>query len=230
MRANSTRQIEDSSDFTINPTKENFTGKMPLVLPNDVFAEKLKYTTDFWDLNYKAPFEDNLPLNERRLPKVNDKYPYLTVSDFLEPVLIRTILPVDSKFFFDGNLDKKENGFLLPIKPAFFDYFNAQDLSAAHHDGSNYFELKVLTNNSIEAILKAPIKNNKYITFRRVYNNPVNTNTLPQVNTKNNTGAIVENLFTVGLYPFVKFSNNILPDYRVALYEADYLPISQHNL
>ena len=229
MRANSTRQIEDSSDFTINPTKENFTGKMPLVLPNDVFAEKLKYTTDFWDLNYKAPFEDNLPLNERRLPKVNDKYPYLTVSDFLEPVLIRTILPVDSKFFFDGNLDKKENGFLLPIKPAFFDYFNAQDLSAAHHDGSNYFELKVLTNNSIEAILKVPIKNNKYITFRRVYNNPVNTNTLPQVNTKNNTGAIVENLFTVGLYPFVKFSNNILPDYRVALYEADYLPISQQN-
>ncbi len=229
MKANSTELIEETSDFCIAPTVNNYSGLKPLVLPNDIFSEKLTYTTDVWDLNYKAPYYDGNQLNDRRLPNVNDKYPYLTISDFLEPVLIRTILPINNNFFFDGNIDKPENGYLLPIKPLFFDYFKVDDLSRNHRDGSKFLELKLLSNKSIECTLRIPIKNDKYIIFKRTYNNPVNLNSIPSYNELNNTGIIIENLFTVGLFPFVKFPSNIKPDYRIALYEKDYLPIFEQN-
>ncbi len=229
MKANSTELIEETSDFCIAPTANNYAGLKPLVLPNDIFNESLTYTTGFWDLNYKAPYYDKNQIKERRLPIVNDKYPYVTISDFLEPVLIRTILPVNSSFFFDGNIDKPENGYLLPIKPMFFDYFNVDDLSKNHRDGSKFFELKLLSNRSIECIIRIPIKNEKYIIFKRTYNNPVNLNSIPTFNESNNTGIILENLFTVGLFPFVKYPENVQPDYRVALYEADYVSIFEQN-
>jgi hypothetical protein len=229
MKANSSDLIQETSDFCIEPTTDNFSGQKPLVLPNDIFAEKLIYTTDNWDLNYKAPFINNLPLNERRLPHTNEKYPYLTISDFLEPVLIRTILPINSKFFFDGNIDQSENGFLLPIKPLFFDYFNVDDLQGSHRDGAKFFELKVLANKSIECILRIPVRNNKYIVLKRTYNNPININSVPEFNEEKNKGAIIENLFTVGLFPFLKFSDNIFPDYRISIYDGDYLSINKQN-
>lgn len=229
MKANSTELIQETSDFCISPSINNFSGLKPLVLPNDIFSEKLTYTCDVWDLNYKAPFYDDNQLQNRRLPQVNDKYPYLTISDFLEPILIRTILPVNNNFFFDGNIDIPENGYLLPIKPLFFNYFSVDDLSKNHRDGSKYFELKLLSNKSIECILRIPIKNEKYIIFKRIYNNPVNLNSVPVFNETNNSGVILENLFTVGLFPFVKYPQNVQPDYRVALYEADYASIFEQN-
>jgi hypothetical protein len=229
MKANSTVLIEETSDFCIAPTANNYSGLKPLVLPNDIFSEKLTYTTDVWDLNYKSPYYDKNQINERRLPNVNDKYPYLTISDLLEPVLIRTILPINNNFFFDGNIDKPENGYLLPIKPLFFNFFTVDDLSKNHRDGSKFFELKLLSNKAIECILRIPIKNEKYIIFKRTYNNPVNLNSIPSFNELNNIGIILENLFTVGLFPFVKYPQNVQPDYRVALYEADYVSIFEQN-
>ena len=41
---------------------------------------------------------------KRWLPGVNLQYPYLTVSDFLEPYLIRLVYPINKEKFFDGNL------------------------------------------------------------------------------------------------------------------------------
>lgn len=229
MKADASALIEETSDFCISPTVSNFSGQKPLVLPNDIFSENLVYTTDVWDLNYKAPYHDSLPFSERRLPHTNDKYPYLTLSDLLEPIMVRTILPINSNFFFDGNIDKAENGFLLPIKPLFFDYFSVKDLMSTHGDNSKFFELKLLSNNSIECSLRIPIKNGRYILFKKIYNNPIDKNSAPNINDTNINGVIIENLFTVGLFPFIKFSENIHPDYRVALYEGDYLTLMKEN-
>ena len=229
MKADASALIEETSDFCISPTASHFKGQKPLVLPNEIFSENLVYTTDVWDLNYKAPYHDSLPFSERRLPHTNDKYPYLTISDLLEPIMVRTILPINNNFFFDGNIDKAENGFLLPIKPLFFDYFSVKDLMGTHGDNSKFFELKLLSNNSIECSLRIPIKNGRYILFKKIYNNPVDKNSAPNINDTNINGVIIENLFTVGLFPFIKFSENIQPDYRVAIYEGDYLTLMKEN-
>lgn len=229
---NSPLNIENTSDFVINCSK-TITKLKPLVLPNDVYNEGLTYTTDKWNRNQKAPFFDSKKMSDRRLPFVNDLYPYITICDLLEPVIIRTLLPINSDFFFDGNHQKPSNnsnkGFLLPIKPVYFDYFKLEDLKNKTIDGKPYFELKSLSNESVEATLRIPIKNNKYITFKRVYNNPVNNSILVSADEQNNIGAIIENVFTVALFPFVKYPHNIKADYRIALYEADYLAITSQN-
>ena len=231
-KKNSPIDIQIKSDFVIESSKQQ-TKLKPLVLPNDIFNEALFYTTDKWDFHQKAPFFDSKKINDRKLPYVNDHYPYLTICDFLEPVILRTLLPVNSEFFFDGNHQKptknSNKGFLLPIKPTYFDYFNLEDLKKKTIDGNPYFELKSLSNESVEAILRIPIKHNKYITFKRIYNNPVNNNLLLESDEENNFGVIVENVFTVALFPFFKYPNNIKADYRISIYEGDYLPITEQN-
>lgn len=229
---NSPLDIEKTSEFVINCSK-TITDLKPLVLPNDVFNDGLIYTSAKWDYKQKAPFFDGEKMSDRRLPYVNDHYPYLTISDLLEPVIIRTLLPINSEFFFDGNHQKPSNnsnkGFLLPIKPIYFDYFNLEDLKNKTIDGKPYFELKSLSNESVEATLRIPIKNNRYITFKRVYNNPVNNTVLVSADEHNNIGAIIENVFTIALFPFVKYPQNSKADYRIAIYEADYLPTTEQN-
>jgi hypothetical protein len=231
IKKSSPTDILTKSDFVIQSTRE--TECSPLVLPIDSFNEDLIYTTAKWNYNQKAPFYDKLELKDRKLPFVNDKYPYLTISDLLEPVIIRTLLPINTDFFFDGNHQKQTNnsnkGFLLPIKPALFDYFNLEDLKKKTNDGKPFFELKSLSNESIEAILRIPIKQNKYVTFKRIYNNPINNNVLLEPDEQNNIGAIIENVFTIALFPSVKYPNDVKADYRIAIYEADYLPITEQN-
>ncbi len=69
------------------------------------------------------------------MPGARIQYPYLTVSDFLEPYLIRLVYPINKDKFFDGNVNTEvgddSKGFLLPLKKRFFDYFTPNDLLAA---------------------------------------------------------------------------------------------------
>jgi hypothetical protein len=226
-KKNNPEDITSKSGFVIATTKE-INNLIPLVLPNDTFNEPIIYTSAIWDYNNKSPFWTEEKLENRILPYDGAKYPFLTISDFLEPVILRTLLPINKEFFFDGNSDAPK-GYLLPIKPVFFDYFSLEDLKKKMSDGLPLFELKSRNNNSIEAILRIPIKNNKYITFKRLYNNPVNNHIIPESDEKNNIGVIMENVFTVALYPFLKYPSNVKADYRVAVYEGDYLPITEQN-
>src|SRR5690606_2791123 len=121
----------ESSDFVINSTKCNNKLK-PLVLQNHL-AKKFKYANDVWDNKINVPYIDHESVLERRkLPGINIQYPYLTVSDFLEPYLIRLVYPIDYEKFFNGNLSVESGddskGYILPLKKTFFDYFDVVDL------------------------------------------------------------------------------------------------------
>ena len=201
--------IEKQSDFVIKPT--NFQGaQKPLVLPVDVFRLPFHYIQDKWNKETKVPFCEVTALSERVLPGDGIRYPYLTISDFLEDAIVKMPYPLNSNRYFDGNFNKSEEGcsYLLPIKRQYFDYFTNQDLQKTMPDGKPAFELQHLSE-SIKAILRIPIKKG-YITYERIYFE----NNEPDIEI--NRGAVTEMKFGLGLFSGVKSSHS---NYRVSLFD-----------
>ena len=215
------------SDFVLNSPQNLGVEQPVLVLPNDVITGSFKYVTAEWDTANKAPSFDQAAVSQRRLPFDGSPYPYLVISDFLEPVLIRTHLPIDDYYFKNGNRDSKE-GYLFPLKPLFFKYFPVDALKQSIN-GERIFEIKTLSNGHVEVFLRLPIQNNKHITFKRTYYNPVNQANKPDFNESQNKGAIMENKINVGITPFYTFPNTISPEYNIAFYDADTNPLLDGN-
>ncbi len=216
--------IKDS-DFVIKSERETNEDYPPLVLPNETFNGGLKYVTAPWESNSKAPHFDSLALDKRTLPADGNKYPYLTISDFMEPVLIRTEFPVDKSYFLDGaykSNNEEQKGYLLPLKPLFFKYFTVDSLKQTIN-GEKRFELKPISGGYVEAVLRIPIQQNQHITFRRTFSNPINQAHKPEFDEKANKGTIIENRINLGITPFYKFPDTIHQEYNVALYDADFI-------
>ena len=213
-----------SSDFIIQSSK--YKGDLkPLVLQNNL-TKSLRYANDYWDNTIKIPFKENEHLLEKRwLPGVRIQYPYLTVSDFLEPYLIRLVYPINKDKFFDGNvvteIGDDSKGFILPLKKQFFDYFNSDDLISSLPNKPK-IEMRQGTSGSVKIILRIPVsKQDEYISFERTYYQTPD-NQLGKPDEENNKGAIVEHQFGVTLFPFIKTSNpNIEAYYRVQLIDRD---------
>lgn len=213
-----------SSDFIIQSSK--YKGDLkPLVLQNNL-TKTLRYANDYWDNTIKIPFKENEHLLEKRwLPGVRIQYPYLTVSDFLEPYLIRLVYPINKDKFFDGNVVTEvgddSKGFILPLKKQFFDYFNSDDLISSLPNKPK-IEMLQGTSGSVKIILRIPVsKQDEYISFERTYYQTPD-NQLGKPDEENNKGAIVEHQFGVTLFPFIKTSNpNIEAYYRVQLIDRD---------
>ncbi len=226
-RVESTEDIETKSGFTIKSSK--YQGIKPLVLPVDTFSEPVVYTTANWDRNNKAPFTDPKPLEQRVLPFDLSSYPYLTISDFLEPYIIQTIYPIYSDKFFDGNLNANggdsKNGFLLPVKKDYFDYFDINDLLGIMPDGKKAIEINVAVTGGVNVTLRIPIKDNKYISYTRTYYPSVNDYTILTPNEESNKGTVIENQFGLTLFPFIKSQT----DYRIVLTDYDVKPHTKHN-
>jgi hypothetical protein len=209
-----------SSDFIIQSPK--YRGELkPLVLQNNL-NKPLLYANDKWDNSIKIPYTDNESvLERRRLPGVNIQYPYLTVSDFLEPYLIRLVYPINNDLFFDGNVNTEvgddSKGFILPLKKQFFDYFNSNDLVSSSENKPKV-EMVQGTAGSVKVILRIPIaKQGEYISFERLY-----YQSSDKPNEEQNKGVIVEHQFGVTLFPFIKTNNpNIEAYYRVQLVDRD---------
>jgi hypothetical protein len=217
--------IEENSDFVINSSKYH-EGHKPLVLQNS-FSQKLNYTDKSvqWNSATQVPyFDKETDLNKRILPGQLDKYPYLTVSDFLQPRIIRLVYPINKDKYWNGNIrfetGDKNKHFLLPIAPTFFDFFDTGDLQKQLPDGKPLFEMVVYAG-SVEAILRIPIKgNSNYITFKRTYENKgIASNGNPDL--LNNRGFIIENQFGLAIYPFVKTGNDEDSFYRVMFLDRD---------
>jgi len=224
-KAKGKQEAIKNSDFVINSEKEVVEEYPPLVLPNDVFNGRLTYVSAPWESTSKAPHFDKQELNQRTLPVDGNKYPYLTISDFMEPVIIRTEFPVDKTYFLDGGYKSSEDelkGFLLPLKPLYFKYFSVDSLKQTLN-GEKRFELRPLPNGYVEAILRIPIQKDHYITFRRNYSNPKNQAHKPEYDEKGNKGTIIENRINLGITPFYKFPATIHQEYNVALYDADFI-------
>ncbi len=227
------RNYIPASEFEINSEKHqsDFPGNnMPLVLPNYRLSGDLWYWDSKWQEEFVAPNYDPSPLDQRTLPFKNYvKHPYLTVSDFLEPYLIKLAYPINSSQFFNGNLsynanvpaetdadpqlaakeNSRDNQFLLPVSKTFFDYFDTDQLQGrskdgtpVFEDGQRVFEMHV-SRASVEVTLRIRIKSGSkpYITFKREYGYP-GTRTQPDETA--NKGIIVANVFGASIYPFYK--------------------------
>ncbi len=115
--------ITTSSDFTIRSTK--YQGDtMPLVLQNQL-NKPFHYVNDIWDSHVAVPYKVDVPLEDRKLPGQVISYPYLTVSDFLEPYLIRLVYPINQDKFFDGNVGraKEQKGVYFTPEKSFLQLF-----------------------------------------------------------------------------------------------------------
>jgi len=213
--------VSQNSDFRIK--SEKYSGEIkPLVLQND-FNKDWTYAKDKWH-KFKVPYNDSASLDRRRLPEINLPYPYLTVSDFLEPYLIRLVYPINKEKYFDGNFtiengDDGNKGFLLPLKPLFFEFFNASDLLGAT-PGSPKIKMTQSVSNSIKVSLLIPVsKNGEYIAFERIY---FQNESGMKPDEANNKGVIVEHQFGITIYPFIKTNiKDIKPDYRIQLVDRD---------
>jgi len=206
------------SDFMICATK-SIPDPKPLVLQNN-FNRDFKYINGNWDRNTQVPYLDPQPLDQRTLPNSQVRYPYLTVSDFLEPYLIRLVYPINRDKFFNGNL-KVEVGnnnkhYLLPLKKEFFNYFKSDDLVNGGNDLPK-IEMVQRAGGSVKVTLRIPVKrNNEYITFERIYYDG------RQPDEFRNEGAVIELQFGVTIFPFIKLNDPTLrPFYRVQLIDRN---------
>ena len=219
------------SDFEIDSPK--FKGfRKPLVLQNghkgkSPSGKPMKYYKGNYDEMVHVPFFDPRSIYERTLPDRTNKYPYLTVSDFLEPYLIRTVYPINKDKFFDGNFKKgsyrEDKGFILPVKKAFFEYFDISDLKKSIN-GKPIFQLDSLASGTTTATLRIPIVNGNYIEFKREYHKFDEEGSIKIPDLSYNEGVIVENQFGFGLFPGIKFEDDENPEYRIALIDRDISP------
>jgi hypothetical protein len=224
--------IEENSDFIIKSSKYTG-GHKPLVLQNS-FAQKLNYTDKSvqWNSTTVVPyFDKETDINNRTLPGQLDKYPYLTVSDFLQSHIIRLVYPINKDKYWNANIKFEVGGdknkhFLLPIAPKFFDFFDTTDLQRQMPDGKPMFEMTVYSD-SVRAILRIPIKgNSNYVTFDRTYDNKGKIGR--EANPIENKGIIIENQFGLTVYPFLKTGDNTNSFYRIMLVDRDITPETKH--
>lgn len=202
------------SDFEIDSPLVKM-GKLPLVLPAEAgnAYENCAYMSvyDMWGPKNYAPAKDNRPLDARILPGTNIKYPYLTVSDFFEDTIIKMPYKLNSKSFFDGNIetDSDKSSFLLPLTPTFFKYFTVDELRTM---------IKMRVSGPVVTItLNIPIKNHtkkshiSHVTYKKTYQ----TNE----NEVSNMGSTETAKFGLGVFPLVKSDDVNVADYRVALFD-----------
>jgi len=225
------------SDFEIATTKYKGLRK-PLALQHGhkgitMNAKPMRYFNAPYIQTTNVPYHDDRQISNRTLPGLsNVVYPYLTVSDFLEPYLIRTIYPINKEKFFDGNYKKgsykEDKGFILPLKKTFFEYFDISDLQK-NINGRPMFQFESLASGTTTATLRIPIVNGNYIEFKREYQKfeDDGSNKTPDLNL--NEGVIVENQFGLGLFPCIRFEADENPEYRIALIDRDISPMTLSN-
>lgn len=209
---------QGQSDFEIAPTLTiNNTAKIPLVLPvnNSNTYENLEYYSCRFGRNFNIPYFDNNSIENRNLPGINIPYPYLTISDFLEDKIIKLPSEVNNEDYFNGNFTSNngiKDGYLLPIKPLFFDYFSVNDIKGNSPSGKNTIDIKSVAS-GVEVTLRIPIKGGE-IEYKRIYTLDV------KADQANNQGAIVVapiKTFGVGIFPPIEFANPKDAHYRIAI-------------
>lgn len=217
-RADNLMNAIAKSDFVIAPTRQQPEGeKLPLILQNNLNAPSVDpfiYIGRPWSDMTKITLEDYAVAPEYRiLPATNHQYPWLSVDDFLQPALIKLDYAIDRDCFFDGNIQKRDrevdtNSFLLPIKPLYFRYFNAQDLrgTIAGRPRCEMIHTRYGNGDAITVVLRIPVqKAGKYITLSRTYLE--SRDTVLTYNREMDMGYYITVPFAVSVYPFVRMQH-----------------------
>jgi len=209
-----------------NQGKENKDKKRPPLVLQNKFSKRVVYTDEsvVWEPTYQVPYFDRKPMNERTLPHQPDKYPYLTVSDFLEPFIIRLPYPINNSKFYCGNLswetNEKGKSYLLPLSKTFFDFFNPEDLISKIL-GTPEIDLAIFPN-SVKVTLKIPVKyRSGLIVFERDYENQSTFRQPHEDDLLNNKGYITDAQFGISIYPDIKLKEDQIAHYRVIMIDRD---------
>ena len=201
-------KVKSGFEIKTNIAKEE---KLPLVLPieSGSIYTNVYYVSDYWENTNKAPFVDPKPIEERRLPKANEMYPYLTVGDFLEDVLIRVpnINTADDAFF-GKFLQDSTFRYLLPLKDTFFHYFTTQELQGKV-GGLPMIEIKEVLDDNVKVTLRIPIQGNRFIEYTRQYIEN------GEIRPEQNKGLLIEKAFSIGLFSNIRYENENEAYYRV---------------
>lgn len=170
------------SGFLLNSTLLD-SAKPVLVLPPRkplIDYQNIKYIRDYWDKSIDVPYADSeKSIYKRTLPGTNITAAYLTVSDLLEPNLICLPYYTNEASFFFGDIEGEgiKVGFLMPLKPFFFEFFSVKDLIEGSKPlQNNRFNTskprirfsKVSQGINVELFL--PIQNGNQVRFQRTYN------------------------------------------------------------
>lgn len=200
----------NKSDFIIKSNKNDL---KPLVLPvkeGTLYASWI-YSQGTWGTDKKAPYYDERSLDERVLPFDGTKYPYLTISDFLEDTIIAVDYEFNSSQFYDfipkdkHNEGTRDRTYLCPLKSCFFDYFTTEELR------NNMLTIEPLSGGGLFVRLTIPVQNGKNVIYEKNYF--INS----EVDKENNRGNIVMRDFSLAMFPNVKFSQPELAYYRIGL-------------
>lgn len=209
-----TVKISGNSDFEILDQKDNEV--KPLVLPvtkGNAF-EKLEYYGSPFGREINVPYADKADMFLRKLPGINIQHPYITISDFLDDKIVKLPASINKQDYFDGNFKStngQEEGYLLPVKDMFFQYFHSDYLLGLSPSGKKAIEINQLSA-GVEVALRIPIKGGE-VEYKRIYTNDV------KADEENNKGAIVvpDEDLAVGVFPPVKFAIESDAHYRIII-------------
>lgn len=171
-QSNIAQIVNNKCEFVIKPQGRTVKGVLPLVLPTAPGYGHLDYISDKWDPNTTVPKADDTPLNHRTLPGDGSQYPYLTQGDFFSERLIRLRNTIDEDNFYAGEGQGavvgrlSTGGYLLPLKPLFFDYFTHEELIR-----QKMISFRAL-GASVEVTLRIPIRGGE-IVYQQTYEEPI---------------------------------------------------------
>lgn len=161
-----------STDYALVPTSyrwknmQNGLTTEPLVLNQGGVTGALYIGGNAWNSNTPINNAPTRPLTQRVLPGAgNVTYPYVTADDFLEDMLIHVDYDLNNDAFRTFGLGH----YLPPLKPLFFQFFDAADLE----DSASNVKLSIgpTGQNDTEVTLRLPIHfaNQSYIELKKTY-------------------------------------------------------------
>ncbi len=201
----------ENSDFLIDSSKCD---EEILVLPiekGNTYSE-LVYVAEKWGDQKCAQAYDEREIADRTLPSRGDKQPYLTISDFLEPQIIRVPYLLNEEEFYTAHHRKngEEATFLLPLKPLFFKYFSVDDII-----NNQMISISTISKSSADVTLRIPIrskKQRKYVEYKRSY-----YDSGADPDEINNKGTVCEMKISGFVMPNVRFLRPEEAIYKVGL-------------